>query len=110
LLEITLSQQSTGYWLDLLEQAGVVAGPIYNMEQVYDDPQVHARDMVVNLEDKELGTLRHIGVPVKLSETPGGVRQRAPALGEHSKEILSNAGYMKDEIDALLESGVVVCQ
>ena len=110
LLEVTLSQQTTRYWLDLLEQAGVVAGPIYNMEQVYGDPQVHARDMVVNLEDKELGTLRHIGVPVKLSETPGGVRQRAPALGEHSKEILSNAGYMKDEINALLESGVVVCQ
>lgn len=110
LLEITLSQQTTGYWLDLLEQAGVVAGPIYNMEQVYEDPQVQARDMVVNLEDQDLGTLRHIGVPVKLSETPGGVRRRAPALGEHSREVLSDAGYTKDAIDALVESGVVVCQ
>lgn len=110
LLEITLSQQTTGYWLDLLEQAGVVAGPIYNMEQVYEDPQVQARDMVVNLEDEDLGTLRHIGVPVKLSETPGGVRRRAPALGEHSREVLSDAGYTEDAIDALVESGVVVCQ
>ena len=110
LLESTLSQQTTGYWLELLEQAGVVAGPIYNMKQVYEDPQVHAREMVVNLEDGELGTLRNIGVPVKLSETPGSVRRRAPALGEHSREVLSDAGYTEGEIDALVESGVVVCQ
>ena len=110
LLEETLTQQTTGYWLETLEQAGVVAGPIYNMEQVYEDPQVQARNMVVKLEDGELGTLRNIGVPVKLSETPGSVRRRAPALGEHSREVLTNAGYAEGEIDSLVESGVVVCQ
>ena len=109
LLEETLSQQTTGYWLETLEKAGVVAGPIYNMEQVYEDPQVQARNMVVNLEDGELGTLRNIGVPVKLSETPGTVRRRAPALGEHSKEVLSDAGYTESEIGTLVEAGVVVC-
>ena len=108
LLESTLSQRSTGYWLDLLEQAGVVAGPIYDMDQVYRDPQVLARDMVVDLEDGELGTLRNIGVPVKLSNTPGGIRRRAPALGEHSQEVLGQAGYSDPEIEALIEEGVVV--
>ena len=85
LLESTLSRQSTEYWLELLERAEVVAGPIYNMEQVYGDAQVQAREMVVDIDDPELGTLRHIGVPVKLSETPGSIRRRAPALGEHSR-------------------------
>ncbi len=110
LLEATLMGQKTDYWLELLEQAGVVAGPIYNMEQVYDDPQVRAREMVVELEDSELGTLPHIGVPVKLSATPGGIRRRAPALGEHSREVLEEAGFRPKEIDALAANGVVVCQ
>ena len=108
LLEETLSTRPTAYWLELLEQAGVVAGPIYDIKQVYDDPQVNARDMVVNLEDDELGVLSHIGVPVKLSETPGAVRRRAPALGEHSKEILKGAGYADSDVEALIDSGIVV--
>ena len=108
LLEATLCREPTGYWLDLLEQAGVVAGPIYDMKQVYDDPQVLARDMVVDLDDPELGRLRHIGVPVKLSATPGSIRHRAPALGEHSEEILAAEGYTTAEISALVEKGVVV--
>ena len=110
LLEATLSTRPTAYWLESLEQAGVVAGPIYDMEQVYDDPQVNAREMVVDLDDNQLGLLRNIGVPVKLSETPGKVRRRAPALGEHSREILECAGYDTDEVGALIESGIVVCQ
>ena len=110
LLEATLSSRPTAYWLELLDQAGVVAGPIYDMQQVYDDPQVNARDMVVDLEDDDLGVLRHIGVPVKLSETPGGVRNRAPALGEHSREILEGVGYSSDEINGLIDAGTVVCQ
>ncbi len=110
LLETTLSTQPTAYWLELLDQAGVVAGPIYDMQQVYDDPQVNARNMVVDLEDENLGVLRHIGVPVKLSETPGGIRRRAPALGEHSEEILKAAGYTATEIETLIETGIVVCQ
>ncbi len=110
LLETTLSTQPTAYWLELLDQAGVVAGPIYDMQQVYDDPQVNARNMVVDLEDENLGVLRHIGVPVKLSETPGGIRRRAPALGEHSEEILKAAGYTAAEVETLVETGIVVCQ
>ena len=108
LLENTLSRQTTAYWLDLLEQAGVVAGPIYDMKQVYEDPQVRSRDMVVELSDPDLGTLRHIGVPVKLSETPGSVRHRAPALGEHSEEVLLAAGYSDEEVSGLIKDGVVV--
>ena len=108
LLEETFSAQNTGHWLELLDAAGVVAGPIYNMEQVYRDPQVLARDMLVDTEDPELGTIRNIGVPVKLSATPGSIRRRAPALGEHSAEILMEHGFTQAEVDGLLADGVIL--
>ncbi len=108
LLEETFSQQSTAYWLETLEKAGMVAGPINNIAQVYDDPQVIAREMKVDLEDPDLGTLHNIGIPVKLSATPGRIRRRAPMLGEHSWEILTESGFAEQEIEDLFDSGVVV--
>ena len=108
LLEETFSTQDTEYWLELLDSAGVVAGPIYNMEQVYRDPQVLAREMLVDTEDTELGTIHNIGVPVKLSATPGSIRRRAPALGEHSGEILLEHGFTQGEVDELLNAGVIL--
>ena len=107
LLEVALTRQTTAYWLELLEQAGVVAGPLYNMEQVYQDPQVQAREIVVELDDPELGRLRHIGIPVKLSATPGQIRRRAPALGEHSAEVLRAAGFPAAEIAELAQAGII---
>ena len=108
LLEESLTQKTTDQWMELLEKAGVVAGPIYNMEQVYQDPQVQARDMLVDLEDPQLGTLHNIGIPVKLSKTPGRIRHRAPGLGEHTLEILKETGFSKDEVDDLVRAGVVL--
>ena len=108
LLEETFSTEDTEHWLKLLDDAGVVAGPIYNMEQVYRDPQVLAREMLVYTEDPELGTIHNIGVPVKLSATPGSIRRRAPALGEHSGEILLEHGFTQGEVDELLNAGVIL--
>ena len=108
LLEETFTTEDTEHWLELLDGAGVVAGPIYNMEQVYRDPQVLAREMMVDTEDPDLGTIHNIGVPVKLSSTPGSIRRRAPALGEHSAEILLERGFSQDEVDGLLAEGVIL--
>ena len=108
LLEETFSTQDTEHWLELLDNAGVVAGPIYNMEQVYRDPQVLAREMLVDTHDPELGTIHNIGVPVKLSATPGSIRRRAPALGEHSAEILMEHGFSQVEVEGLLAQGVIL--
>ena len=107
LLEETLRTQPTAYWVDLLEEAGVPAGPIYNLDQMYNDPHVQARNMVVELEDPRLGSIKHIGVPVKLSGTPGSIRHRAPELGEHSREVLLEAGYTPAEVESLVEHGTV---
>ena len=108
LLEETFSTDTTTNWLKMLEEAGVVAGPIYNMEQVYNDPQVLARKMLVDLEDPDLGTIHNIGIPVKLSVTPGRIRTRAPMLGEHSAEVLLERGFSQAEVDELVAAEVVV--
>ena len=107
LLESILSEHTTDYWMAQLDAAGVVAGPIYDMAQVYADEQAQAREMLVTLDDAELGQLRNIGIPVKLSATPGRIRRRAPALGEHTRRILQEHGYGDGEIEALLAAGAV---
>ena len=81
LLEGILAEHTTEHWMDQLEAAGVVAGPICDMDQVYSDEQVLARDMLVELEDEELGKVKNIGVPVKLSATPGRIRHRGRRWG-----------------------------
>ena len=108
LLEETFTADTTASWLNMLEEAGVVAGPIYNMDQVYKDPQVLARKMLVDLEDPDLGTIHNIGIPVKLSATPGQIRTRAPMLGEHSSEVLLERGFSQAEVDELVAADVVV--
>ncbi|HCL26580.1 MAG TPA: CoA transferase [Dehalococcoidia bacterium] len=108
LLEETFTTDTTIHWLKMLEEAGVVAGPIYDMAQVYKDPQVLARQMLVDLEDPDLGTIHNIGIPVKLSVTPGEVRTRAPMLGEQTSEVLLERGFSQAEIDQLLADGVVL--
>lgn len=105
LLESILSEHTTDYWMAQLDDAGVVAGPIYDMAQVYADEQAQAREMLITLDDAELGQLRNIGIPVKLSATPGRIRHRAPALGEHTRRILREHGYGDGEIEALLAAG-----
>ena len=107
LLEEILVEHTTDYWMERLASAGVVAGPIYDMEQVYTDEQVLAREMKVTLHDDELGDLQNIGVPVKLSETPGSIRSRGPSLGQHSREILLEHGFSDAEIEGLVAAGVV---
>ena len=106
LLEDILSEHTTDYWMEQLESAGVVAGPIYDMAQVYADEQVLARDMKVTLEDDELGELQNIGVPVKLSATPGRIRHRGPALGQHTREVLLEHGYTAAEVEELIAAEV----
>jgi crotonobetainyl-CoA:carnitine CoA-transferase CaiB-like acyl-CoA transferase len=86
----------------------VPVGPIKTVAEVLDDdPHVKARDMVVELEHPVIGTTKALGVPVKLSETPGAVTRPAPTLGQHTVQILTEVGYSADEIEAMREAGVV---
>ena len=106
-LSETLKTQPMAHWLSVLEAVGVPCGPINDIAQVYADPQVIARDMVVEVEHPTAGTIRNVGIPVKFSETPGNIRRPPPRFGEHTEEVLTEFGYTTDEIDSLRDRGIV---
>jgi crotonobetainyl-CoA:carnitine CoA-transferase CaiB-like acyl-CoA transferase len=89
LLEPLMSGKPNAHWMRELEAVGIPAGPVQTYDQVYRDPQVLEREMVVEMEHPKVGTLRVLGVPFKLSDTPAGIRRRSPRLGEHTAEVLS---------------------
>jgi crotonobetainyl-CoA:carnitine CoA-transferase CaiB-like acyl-CoA transferase len=88
-LESATTRETTAHWVDALLEAGVPAGPILDYAQVVEDPHTRARDMVVEMEHPEAGTVQALGIPVKLSATPGTIRRPAPLLGQHTAEILA---------------------
>jgi crotonobetainyl-CoA:carnitine CoA-transferase CaiB-like acyl-CoA transferase len=103
----TFATKPTDHWLKALEEAGVPTGPINDLSQVYQDPQVLARDMVVELDHPTAGRTRNIGLPIKMSETPGRVDRPAPTLGQHTDDVLGEFGYSADEIAAFRDGSVV---
>ena len=101
-LESALAARTTGEWVDALLEAGVPVGPIHDYKQVFEDPHTHAREMLVEVDHPVEGKVPTLGIPVKLSDTPGSVRRPAPLLGEHTEEVLREAGLAQEEIDALV--------
>jgi crotonobetainyl-CoA:carnitine CoA-transferase CaiB-like acyl-CoA transferase len=102
-------RRTTADWLARFEQAGVPAGPVLSIMEMHADPQARARGMVVETEHPRAGRTKAIGLPIKLSATPGGIRRPAPLFGQHTREVLAEAGYAPAEIDALARSGAAVC-
>lgn len=103
----TFARRTTQEWMTFLDAAGVPAGPLYDLAAVYADPQVQVREMRVELEHPRAGRVSHIGIPVKLSETPGTIRRPAPMLGEHTDEILRELNLDDAAIANLRNSSVV---
>ncbi|MCA1224658.1 CaiB/BaiF CoA-transferase family protein [Saccharopolyspora sp. 6M] len=106
-LATTLRTRDTEEWTELLLAAGVPAGPIRDYAQSCADPHTLAREMVVEVDHPGEGPVRALGVPVKLSGTPGRIRRPAPALGEHTDELLRATGRTDEEIRALRAEGAV---
>jgi crotonobetainyl-CoA:carnitine CoA-transferase CaiB-like acyl-CoA transferase len=99
--------QSSADVITAFEAARVPAGPVYTMREALDDPHVQASDIFTTVEFPGIGNAPVGATPVKLHGTPGEVRTRAPMLGEHNDEILSELGYSAVEIEALRASGAV---
>jgi crotonobetainyl-CoA:carnitine CoA-transferase CaiB-like acyl-CoA transferase len=100
--------RTTSDWLARLEAAGVPAGPVLSIGEMLTDPQVLAREMVVEVEHSRLGRMKTLGPPVKFSTTPGSVRRGAPRLGQHTREVLKEYGYSEAEINELADKGDVI--
>ncbi len=107
LVEGVTTTASCAEWLRRLDEAGIPCGPINSYAQVFADPQVIAREMEVEVEHPALGRLRTLGTPIKMSETPLNPRRRAPLLGEHTVEVLRDAGLDEEAIGKLREAGAI---
>jgi crotonobetainyl-CoA:carnitine CoA-transferase CaiB-like acyl-CoA transferase len=94
-------------WFELLVHNDVPVGKVYTPDEVFDDPQVLHRQMVIELEHPILGKIKQIGIAPKLSNTPGKVRSLAPLPGEHTDGVLDELGYNPEEIESLRQEGVV---
>ena len=96
------------YWIDALTSAGVPCGSVRRFDELFADPQLDAREMIAMVEHATIGPLKALGVPVKLSDTPGAVRTPPPTLGQHTDAVLRHdLGFTADAIAALRRQQVI---
>jgi crotonobetainyl-CoA:carnitine CoA-transferase CaiB-like acyl-CoA transferase len=100
-------RRTAAEWLRRLEEVGVPAGPVLDINQMHADPQTKAREMIVETSHLTAGKVRAIGLPIKFSDTPGSLRRSAPVLGQHTREVLRDHGFSEAQIDQLAARGAV---
>lgn len=102
------SQQDSNHWLDEFTKAGLPCGRINSVPEVFAHPQVIARDMILETQHASAGTLKLVGFPYKLSNTPAEIKSAPPMLGEHTEEILSSVlNYSVEEISSLRDKNAI---
>ncbi len=106
-MEQALGHESVEHWVSVLNAAGIPTGPVLDLSEVFADPQVRAREMLVEMPHPEVGTFRTTGLPIKLSRSPGRIARRPPLHGEHTEEVLLECGLSREEIERLLEEEVI---
>lgn len=106
-VQVILGQKTRDEWFEFFKDKNVCVGPVYTVSETFNDPQIRARQMVVDLEDPRHGTVSQAGVAIKLSDTPGSVRRVGPRVGEHTEEVLETVGYSEAERARLRREGVV---
>jgi len=106
-IEAITRTKPRSHWLAAFAANNVPCGPINDYSEVFADPQIQARRMVLETDHPTLGRLKTLGSPLKLSATPSQPGRRAPLLGEHTREVLRTAGFGDEEIEALFRSGAI---
>ena len=107
LMNEALATRTKAEWIETFDAAGVPVGPVNSIGEALSHPQALARGMVVDLVHPQAGATKALGCPVHFSATPTSVTRPAPMLGEHTREVLAEAGYSDAEIDAFVAEGVV---
>ncbi|HTS84172.1 MAG TPA: CoA transferase [Usitatibacter sp.] len=103
-----LRMKTSAEWLAAFDAEGVPAGPVNRIGDMLSDPQVLARDMVIEVDHPKAGRVKALGNPIKFSATPGEAKRAAPLLGEHTREVLESLGYSAAQIAKLHEDGAVL--
>ena len=106
-VERTLATGTTAEWQERFERAQIAAGPVYEFDEVFADPQIKHLGLVTEVEQPGYGKARMLGFPVRASATPAAIRRPAPLLGEHTTEVLAELGISAEEIDRLVAAGAI---
>jgi len=107
LVESVTHRQPRSHWLAKCEEAGIPAGPIYTVPEALADEHAQARGMVQTLQHPQVGAVRVLGNPVKMSATPATMRKAAPTLGEDNDAVFGELGYTAQELNDLRTRGVI---
>ncbi len=94
-------------WFEFLSQRDVPVGKVYSLDEVFADPQVLHRKMIMEIEHPNVGKIKQAGIAIKLSDTPGTIRSLAPLPGQHTDVVLTGLGYRADELDELRKQSIV---
>ena len=106
-LEPVLTQHSRKHWIAVLTEAGVPCGEVREVAEALADAQLLARQMIESVDHATIGPMKVLGLPIKLSDTPGSVRTAPPTLGQHTSAVLTELGLNASEIDALRQQKVI---
>ena len=107
LIGAEIIKQPLAYWEKRLKENDVPCSPVNTIDKVIEQPQVHARDMVQEIELEGLGMMSMAGLPIKFSDSPGSIRLPPPRLGQHTAEILTEMGYPETRIQTLAAQGAI---
>ena len=107
MLEKILARKDTEEWIETLNKAGVACGPIFTIDQVFQDKQILHQEMLLTVDHSKAGRIKMMGFPVKLSRTPCKISFPPPLLGQHTREILTELDYSQEEIEELKQESII---
>jgi crotonobetainyl-CoA:carnitine CoA-transferase CaiB-like acyl-CoA transferase len=106
-VKVWLKEKNSGEWIEILNNGGIACGPILNIKEVFENEQVLHLKMLEEMDHPLCGKIKTIGIPTKLSRTPGTVRTPPPLKGEHTDEVLKELGFSEAIIAAYHENKIV---
>lgn len=107
LFEEVFKLKTRDEWVRVLDEAGVPCGPVNDLTDLFDDPHLVENELVAEIDHPTVGPIKMLGLPVKLSETPGKIRRPAPLLGQHTDEVMAELGLSPTEIADLRARAII---